>query len=423
MKKKFLFLSALVAATTAFVSCSSDENLAEVPDVVEETPAKTGTPFSVVVANDDGTTRATLIDNTSLGSFKLFAKQGSAAPWINGNVFKFEDSKWNPYQGSTAVEMSWPTEDKETASNFYAYSDNSTDGITVSATPTTSCVVTDNLANGSFVYKMYVDPNPANHALRVGGRDSSPTYTSEDDNKNIVDLSKQSDLLVASTTQNEAAGTTVPLHFRHALSSLAFKARFTSFENGETTGQINDDETLTIYWMRIRGLKGGGTFTFPTTDNYDTTTHRWATNPWTAEGGTDVVYEWVFGEEHPFTITAQHHLADEAINIVDMTDHTEMLIVPQTFTPYFKIADYPTGGPGYAPTNCYIELGMKGSSRAVGRSIYYMPLAINSTNNTFLAGVQHTLILNFKYLTNSSGAYQYSPSDAAGAPPVVLEIE
>ena len=407
MKKKFLFLSALVAATTAFVSCSSDENLAEVPDVVEETPAKTGTPFSVVVANDDGTTRATLIDNTSLGSFKLFAKQGSAAPWINGNVFKFEDSKWNPYQGSTAVEMSWPTEDTETVSNFYAYSDNSTNGITVSATPTTSCVTTDNLANGSFVYKFYT---ATGQTLQNGPR-ASATSTIEDI---VVDLDKQSDLLVASATQNEAAGTTVPLHFRHALSSLALKARFTSHENGSSTGAVDEGMVMTIYWIRIYGLKGGGTFTFPATDDYDATTHRWGTSPWTTAGGSEVVYEWNFGDS-PIVIEAEKHTTGD-ITKTSLIPHTEMMVIPQSFTSW--------DGDVTNFKNCYVVVCMKtiqNDATPFRQYEYYMPFTIASTSNEFLTGVKHTITLNLNYLINSDGEYIFHPSDIVTAPPFAFE--
>ena len=417
MKKKFLFLSALVAATTAFVSCSSDENLAEVPDVVEETPAKTGTPFSVVVANDDGTTRATLIDNTSLGSFKLFAKQGSAAPWINGNVFKFEDSKWNPYQGSTAVEMSWPTEDKETASNFYAYSDNSTDGVTVdTGSPTTSCVVTDNLANGSFVYKFYTDPN--DHVWNKTGRGGYNFTVS-----NVVDLDKQSDLLVAYTTQNEAAGTSVPLHFRHALASLAIQARFTCMEWNATEGAskttgINEGARLTIMGIRIYGLKGGGTFTFPATDDYNAETHRWGTTPWTTEGGTDVIYEKNF--DTPKVISAQNQTsATDPINKTEIIGHTDLMVIPQSYTPWPWTQSKDTG---VAPSNCYVAIRMSGvqgdgeggDGSQLTEQVYYLPLTTPSTSNAFLAGVKHTITLNLNYVCSSTGTYVFSPSGSGG---------
>lgn len=405
MKKTIVLMAAIVAAGVTFTGCSNEDELAQ----VIEQPAAKGTPFSVSVVNEDGTTRATLIDGTTLQSFKLYAKQGSNTPWINGNVFKYEDSKWKPYQSGAAVEMSWPTEDQTTESVFYAYSDNTTDGVTIAATPTTSCVTTDNLASGSFVYQFYKDPDV--HSWTKTGRGGYTSTVS-----NVVDLDKQNDLLVAYTSQNEAAGTTVPLNFRHALASLSIKARFTCKESGESTG-INWGASVNIMGIRIIGLKGGGTFTFPATDDYNTTTHRWGTSPWTTEGGTEVVYEKNF--DTPIAISAQNHNSGD-ITKTTLIDHTELMVIPQSYTSW---AWTPTEATKTAPANCYVALRLSGyqgdnaggNGAALTEQVYYLPLTTPSTSDTFLTGVKHTITLNLNLICSSTGAYVFSPSQASGS--------
>ena len=405
MKKKLILMSAALAAVATFTGCSSDDDvLAQGQEPVAQ---KKGTPFSVVVTDETGTTRATLIDGTTLTNFKLYGKQGTNTPWINGNVFKLEDSKWNPYAGTTLVEMSWPTEDTETASNFYAYSDNSADGITVAATPTTSCVTTDNLANGSFVYQFYTDPNE--HTLAGGVGKTSVAL----DGNTVIDLSKQSDILVASTTQNEATGTTVPLNFRHALASLCIKARFLSTYKGNSQG-VNANAIVRIYWIRIHGLKGGGTFTFPATDNYDTSTHRWGTSPWTTTGGSDVVYEWKFvGDDDVMTKTdvgkdvpAQAHTAEQSDKDIVKTElipHAQLMVIPQTFTPWADITSA-------TQSNCYVEICCAPNAEATRprRAVYYLPL--KNSGNEILTGVKHTITLPLEQIVKSTGGYYFEPT-------------
>ena len=427
MKKKFLFLSALVAATTAFIGCSSDENLAEVPVVVEEdTPAvdtPKGTPFSVVVNNEDGTTRATLLDGSSLGTFKLYGihPDNEVGTWIDGNVFKLS-STWEPYDtdGSAKVTgLTWPTGDAaQTATQFYAVSDNNAAGITIGTSTGTSAITENNLASGNFKYKFQVDET--SHSLPIVDSPSG-----EDDYmsvNNVVNFSKQSDLLVASTSQTEGTNGQLSLQFRHALASLAIRARFTESEDGEDTG-VPANSTFTIYWIRIHGLKGSGTFAFPETDDYNATTHRWGTSPWSAPSS-DVIYEVDFTSS-PIVITSQAKGSSEALIYTPLVSHTEMMVIPQTFTPwagYDANAEQEKSTPA---SGCYIEIdgkwtyvNNKGKTQTVMRrnatvGTCFLPLKI--TNNELLIGVKHTITLNLNLVMYGNGALINSASEGAGS--------
>ena len=144
--KKFIMLSALVAATsTAFVACSSDDDLAQqpkAPETIVDNGSSEGTPFSVMPTS--GTTRAVRYgssawDGTSdtyVNCFKLYGKQGTADPWVKNVVFtrSSKSANWIPARDDdgTVSSLTWPVDDpattevveSATATNFYAITDN-----------------------------------------------------------------------------------------------------------------------------------------------------------------------------------------------------------------------------------------------------------------------------------------------------------
>ena len=68
--KKFIMLSAVMAAvSTAFVACSSNDDLAQAPAVPEENVSE-GTPLVINVVD---ATRGTDYTTSSLPGFKLFS--------------------------------------------------------------------------------------------------------------------------------------------------------------------------------------------------------------------------------------------------------------------------------------------------------------------------------------------------------------
>ena len=400
MKKKLILMSAALAAVATFTGCSSDDDvLAQGQEPVAQ---KKGTPFSVVVTDETGTTRATLIDGTTLTNFKLYGKNteiadADAQMWIGGDVFKYEGSTW-----TTAATLKWPVDAESkaltTPTQFWAVSDNSDAGVTIGSTASTgtSGITENDIATSqSFVYNFLTGDG---ETLQYGRNTNNTTKVEGI----VVDLSKQSDLLVASASQTEGTDGQLTLAFRHALSSLAIKARFTSKENGESTGGINEDEEITIYWLRIYGLKGSGTFTY--NDTYDVDAKRWGTSPWSSPA-TDVVYEYNFGDEG-ITIKEQNHTSGE-ITKTTLISHTAMMVIPQTFTPW--------AGVNNDPANCYVEMSVKSTTGISRRNYARLPLTIPSTNNTFLAGVKHTITLNLNYLCNASNAYIFSPSEGGGS--------
>ncbi|MBQ8712541.1 MAG: fimbrillin family protein [Prevotella sp.] len=406
MKKKLILMSAALAAVATFTGCSSEDDvLAQGQEPVAQ---KKGTPFSVVVTDETGTTRATLIDGTTLTNFKLYGKNteiadADAQMWVNGNVFKY-GTAWAAYDaaGTATATLTWPVDAENkaltTPTQFWAVSDNSDAGVTIGSTASTGTSgITENdiAASQSFVYNFLTGDG---ETLQYGQRNN---YTTKLEG-NVVDLSKQNDLLVASASQTEGTDGQLTLAFRHALSSLAFKARFTSHENGESTGGINDNEEITIYWLRVYGLKGSGTFTY--NDTYDVDAKRWGTSPWSSPA-TDVVYEYNFGDDG-ITIKEQNHTSGE-ITKTTLISHTAMMVIPQTFTPW--------AGVNNAPANCYVEMSVKSTTGISRRNYARLPLTIPSTNNTFLAGVKHTITLNLNYLCNASNEYIFSPSDGGGS--------
>lgn len=400
MKKKILFFGAALAALTTFTGCSSDED-----DVL--TVQKKGTPFSVVVTDETGTTRATLVDGTTLANFKLYGKNTSIEDadkqmWINGNVFK-NGTNWAAYNdaGTTTVDLTWPVDGDgkslTTPTQFWAVSDNSATGVTIGTTTETSRITENIIANnGSFVYKFYVDPNE--HTLQYGRRTTDTRGEST-----VIDLDKQSDLLIASASQTEGVDGQLTLAFRHALASLAIKARFTSKENNETTG-IDEGSKLKIYWIRIHGLKGGGTFMY--NDTYNADTKRWATSPWSTTGGSDVVYEIVFNE--PIEIEAQAHTTGDILKTT-LIDHTQLMVIPQSFTPWAGHDD-PATEANIPGSGAYVEMSLVGEGEltSIKRQAAFLPLKIN--NGNILTGVKHTITLNLNYIMVGYGDYILEPS-------------
>ena len=163
MKKKLILMSAALAAVATFTGCSSDDDvLAQGQEPVAQ---KKGTPFSVVVTDETGTTRATLIDGTTLQNFKLYGKNTSldadAQMWVTGNVFKNSGSAWAAYDaaGTATATLTWPVDAESkaltTPTQFWAVSDNSDAGVTIGSTASTgtSGITEDDIAaSQSFVY-------------------------------------------------------------------------------------------------------------------------------------------------------------------------------------------------------------------------------------------------------------------------------
>ena len=249
--KKFIVLSALVAATsTAFVACSSEDDLAQQPKAPETTVdngSSEGTPLTITFVD---ATRGTDWTKTTLPSFSLYSvthsKVNIAAPgdpenkvykrWLGSYsaqgassgepVSNTATSNPGEYTGVfTIAETKWP--DESTAYDFYALSD--------------------------ATFAKEAGDVDAEHF------DASPrtfTYTVTNDYAN------QTDLLVASTLNKKATdnGGNVSLDFYHAL------ARIKSVKLMYHASETNTGAFFIIKSMTLKNVASTGTFTFPDAD-------------------------------------------------------------------------------------------------------------------------------------------------------------
>ena len=250
MKKKFLFLSALAAATTAFISCSSDENLAEVPEVIEEptaTPEDEGTPLVVKLVDGNGTTRATKWTAETLPSFTLYSvKNGGTERWdglcsysdagvSTGSLFTNQEDAENPGtltgEFTNANGIKW----KDGNWDFYALSD-----------PT------------------FTQESNGKEGEEAGQQDAEHLDAASDRNFTYTvsnTYGDQKDLLVAAVANKTKATPTISLPFYHAL------ARIKSVKlNFKPVGEDNEGWAYIIKSMTLKNIPSTATFTFPNPD-------------------------------------------------------------------------------------------------------------------------------------------------------------
>ena len=240
MKKKILFLSALAAASTAFIGCSSDENLAEVPEVIEEptaTPEDEGTPLVVKLVDGNGT-RGTDWTAITLPSFALYSvKNGGSERWLGnysdagvseGTVFtNQEDPETGALTGDfSAGSVKW----KDGNWDFYALSD--------------ATFASESDGSGG--------TQDAEHLDAEGGRNF--TYVVNND------YNAQTDLLVAEVVNQSKSTPTVSLSFQHALAQIGQ----ITFSFGELE-EDNSDKYWIIKSITLHNLNSQGTYTFPET--------------------------------------------------------------------------------------------------------------------------------------------------------------
>ena len=415
MKKKFLFLSAFVAATTAFIGCSSDENLAEVPEVIEEPApepeAPKGTPFRVVVGN--GTTRADLTKTTTanLSNFVLYGIQQTATPnfWMDGLTFVKEDG-WGCSDNPT-----WPVDNKETNTKFYGFSDGVTSGIPTGLTPSIESDAQ------SFHFTFGEGEESTLYHAAVSEAEGSSTYGASWNTRKanlresfkstatVLDNDRLTDLLVTKATEATESDNdgTLRLGFSHALSNLVIKAKFVADETGPNwpAGSV-----FVIEWLRIYGLYTSGTYTFG------------SGTPWSfGDSDGKVVYQKNFGEDDDrWTMYAQAYTANEEdITLKTLVDEGEFMVIPQDYSSR-AYAGYQVPNAAPAEGQVYIQLygyfntaGTIGVTMTDRRNINYFPL--NVTAQTFVAGKKQVVVLNLKEVLTKDGGYVATPSQAGGS--------
>jgi len=290
MKKlKFLTLAAIAAATAMVSSCSDNGDLS--------TPTKEAEGKALVVNPTVDGSRITTTASSDFKSFKLFGFQNppSTQPLFfngtDGYVYNGAiGSAWSP----TATGAKWPANSDTNSSNFYALSVNGG-----SSLPAYTGVDLTNIQQGKFSY-------------------TAPTTAGGD-----VDLSKQEDILVASSLnalQTDNGGV-LNLPFTHAFAKLTMQIRFNSYEGGNATGDIKDNEHITIKSITLHNIKLNGIYDY--------------TSGWTASDMGDIVVEFPSGLD----FTAQH-LSGATNLFQDMINEaSSIMIVPQTFTKTWQTTD------------------------------------------------------------------------------------
>ncbi|MCR5513703.1 MAG: fimbrillin family protein [Prevotella sp.] len=340
--KKFIVLSALAAvASTAFVACSSDDDLAQAPAVPEETVSE-GIPFSVVAFNTDdtravrydangdgwepttGTTPVAATGNSAfVKSFKLYGKQaGASDAWIDNLIFartaktgdgsKFVPSRLSNNDAYTST-LTWPTDDTK-ATTFYAITDND---IPTTGNNTNLTGVNWTPTSGTFTYTV---PTAASTVVKYFDFDSFSGILSTS-KTNVVDADALRDLMVATAEKNAATApaNTVSLTFDHVMSGLAINAWFASGQNDATV-----PPSVAIHAVMVCGLKGYSTYTF---------------GSGFAASTSDVIYY----KEFDTPIVATKQAVTSAIwndpTLYELVKPGEWLVIPQTCTPWNRNVD------------------------------------------------------------------------------------
>ena len=268
--KKMVFMAAFVAATAAFVACSSNDDLVQQkPDVPEE-QIEEGTPMTIIVS--DLASRGNDFNSTTnlLTAFKLYSSLDSY--WTAGKLMEYKNDNW-----TTNNSLSWPDEAEHTffainvADNdeFADIAENSGAGDDYPDLP----VVTATTC--SFNYKMPISVKP-----KADPEEADDYYYNSEDLK---------DLLVATTTGSSTTGDpagSLTINFTHALAQITKvklyvnKTRLAGKDNTIANG--SDYNVFRIGGMRIGGLKTVGKYTFG------------AATPWTVDAAGNGINEDVF---------------------------------------------------------------------------------------------------------------------------------
>ena len=400
MKKKFLFLSALVAATTAFIGCSSDENLAEVPEVIEEPSEEVipqGTPFSVKAFGTDDTRAIRygeggkeMNDGSGwISELKIWGSQKEINNnWLQSMVFKrtnADSKEWTPARkndGSTAASTGWPTTNTDKVTTFYAI----TDGNIANASGNKVNGVTENFLDGKIVY----NPETAEIDARADGFESdldnyiaggwvqasSPADT-EIDNFDAVDNSKIGDLMVATKVSVETADGSIPMSFDHALCGLYVCAKFCPVNQNwvTATGYANK---FTIMGVRLHGLYTGGTYTFG--------------SGWGSYTGQSGLYYYGLGRYdggNCVTLEAEATTADPTVKTV--VPSGTWLLVPQNVTGWdcsYNSGALPADGSGAYLEILYTNGDQSPDDSYAAIAVYPLPTM------TFVAGHNYRLVID-----------------------------
>lgn len=234
--KKMVFMAAFVAATAAFVACSSNDDLVQQkPDVPEES-VEDKVPMTIIVS--DLASRGTDLTVSNLQEFTMYSSMTSA--WTTGKLIEKSGDSW-----TTTGDLDWPDNNSHT---FYAIND---------------------------VTNLTKDSGHPVLPPSVSATDVQFSYTLP------TDYAEQVDLLVAKTSGSKTTGDpagSLTVNFNHALAQInAIKV----YCNIDKVANTDDKVTyrFRINGIRLGGLKSVGIYTFGDT---------FADDSWTVSGSDEV---------------------------------------------------------------------------------------------------------------------------------------
>ena len=249
--KKMVFMAAFVAATAAFVACSSNDDLVQQkPDVPEE-QIEEKVPMTIIVS--DLASRGTDLDIDHLNAFTMYGLMTSQ--WTTGKLIEKSGTSW-----TTTGDLDWQDENTHT---FYAIND---------------------VAHFSDLYDSEGNDGADTHAdvpVFVNKTGSTTEKTMKFSYAIPTDYAEQVDLLVAKTSGSKTTGDpagSLTVNFNHALAQIKAIKVYCNIDK-----VANTDDKVTyrfrINGIRLGGLKSVGIYTFGDT---------FADDSWTVSGSDEV---------------------------------------------------------------------------------------------------------------------------------------
>lgn len=401
MRKVFMF-AALVAASTAFVGCSSDEDLTQAPEIIEEV-APQGTPFTVK-AFGAGDTRAVRYGEGGkevkggsgwIKELKIWGSQKDVGNnWLQSVVFSrtsADSDEWTPARNNSgnlvASTVNWPTTNTDKATTFYGI----TDGNIQTGEGNELFGVSPDFANGKITYSPETKTIPYQsdgilwNEYNDGWVQASDPAGSSLSDFAVVDNDKIGDLMVATAEKVQTADGSIPLPFSHTLCGLYISAKFCPVNQEWVTAAAHVKDII-IYGIRIHGLYTDGTYTFG--------------SGWGSLKGQNGLYYYGFGHDsgddnefglHGVTITAE--ATTTTPKIYPLVPSGTWLVVPQTVKGWD--CEYHNDAPGGLPLvshGAYVEIlyAHGGTTEEEGCDIGLYPLP----DMTFEAGHNYRLVID-----------------------------
>lgn len=315
---KYLLLAAIAAATAMVSSCSDNGDLS--------TPTKEAEGKALVVNPTVLDSRVTPLAKSAFTGFKLYGIQN---PTNSSTVGSFVNTgtdygvNYSGAFGNSAAEVSftpattvnWPTENPDNSANFYAISVQGGSDLTGSGITVTN----DGIYDGTF------------------------SYTAPLDGEGNVDLSKQKDIMIASSLEAKQStdNGVVTLPFKHAFAKLTLQIRWNYQEwinNGVTSpaSVIESNALLVIDYVKIHNIKCNGSYSFTADDG------NGGKGKWTVDGENSTI---MFKYETPRRFTAQNYtLKDEYLAAhPEVTDPTDEGLLAACNADPFKVQDLRVG--------------------------------------------------------------------------------